>query len=346
MSFAPDVIHPAIAEARRARAALARQEAPYTRQLVARYARLSRELDPLIDALIAEYEVAFAAGETLTKGQITRLERYRALQQQMLIEMQRYGEFSADLIGVAIEEAVSTGTDDALRAAQSHFATRPARAAIANAWNRLPVEAVENAIGITETIARRYDRFYGPAQTSEFMGAIVDAMVLGKNPRVVADIANRKMGIGLTDALRQSRTGQIWSWREATRANYAANPRIVTGWIWSASLDERTCMSCLANHGKEFPLSATLNDHHNGRCVMIPQVPGAERLGIRPVELPDAEQWFNSQDREAQIKQMGKGKLEAYENGQFRFGQLTKDYSDEVYGTMRREATLKELTAP
>jgi len=40
---------------------------------------------------------------------------------------------------------------------------------------------------------------------------------------------------------------------------------------------------------------------------------------------------------------VGKGKYQAWKDGKFTFSALTTTYEDSVYGTMWREASLKEL---
>ena len=353
MTIAPETDHPAVTAARAARAALDSREAEISRLLVERYARVIRDIEPLINGLVADMTEAIADGKVLAKEDIYKLRNYIRLQNQIAEQLQSYGGFAVDLIGVGIDDAIIRAGDDALNIVAANFPSPSAAAAVSSIWNRLPVEAIENAIGITGVIGERYRQFYSPVKTAEFMDAIVDAMIKGQNPRITAKqgaaiLRQRAFSAGsrpLTDAMRQSRTAQIWAWREATRANYLANQRIVSGWTWAATMDDRTCLSCLANHGKEFPLTATLNDHHNGRCVMLPNVPGAEALGIRPVPLQSGEDIFNALPRDEQIRRMGKGRFDAYQAGKFKFDQLTSEYDDEVYGKMRRETPLKQLIA-
>ena len=168
--------------------------------------------------------------------------------------------------------------------------------------------------------------------------SILEGVGLGRNPRVIARDISNALGSGLTDALRTSRTVQLYSYREATRMNYLANSDVVKGWIWLAALDDRTCMSCLSMHGTVHPLSESLNDHHNGRCAMIPLVTGTEDI-IKQ----SGEEWFSQLAEAAQVKQMGQGKYDAYTAGKFQFNQLSKEYANEVFGTMRSETPLKDL---
>ena len=168
--------------------------------------------------------------------------------------------------------------------------------------------------------------------------SIIEGVGLGRKPREIARDISNALGSGLTDALRTSRTVQLYSYREATRMNYLANSDVVKGWIWLAALDDRTCMSCLSMHGTVHPLSESLNDHHNGRCAMIPLVTGTEDI-IKQ----SGEEWFSQLAEAAQVKQMGQGKYDAYAAGKFEFNQLSKEYANEVFGTMRSETPLKDL---
>jgi hypothetical protein len=142
----------------------------------------------------------------------------------------------------------------------------------------------------------------------------------------------------LADAMRLTRTALLYSYREATRLNYVANSDTVSGWQWLAELDDRVCMSCVVMHGTIHGLDETLNDHHNGRCAMIPIVG-------EPVLQPDAGiQWFESLSAEQQKARMGNGRYEAWKAGSFELPEISKVYNDDVYGEMRRETPLKELT--
>jgi hypothetical protein len=40
---------------------------------------------------------------------------------------------------------------------------------------------------------------------------------------------------------------------------------------------------------------------------------------------------------------MGQGKYDAYTAGKFQFDQLSKEYANDVFGTMRSETPLKDL---
>jgi hypothetical protein len=147
------------------------------------------------------------------------------------------------------------------------------------------------------------------------------------------------MGGGLTDALRLTRTTQIWSYREANRASYIANGDIVKGWIWYADLAQ-ACPACWAMHGKEFPLDEVLDDHHNGHCAMLPLVIGDKN------DIPLGTEQFDNLNEEQQRAILGNAKFDAWNDGKFTLADIVNDNKDtpnDVYGPMRTEKSLKDL---
>lgn len=102
-------------------------------------------------------------------------------------------------------------------------------------------------------------------------------------------------------------------------------------------------MSCIAKHGGKYPVDAVLNDHHMGRCTQIPSLRMAEQLGITPPEIEPGEKWFKRQNEATQRQLMGPAMFDAWKANAIRFSDLSQTYDDPVYGTMTREASLKEL---
>lgn len=163
----------------------------------------------------------------------------------------------------------------------------------------------------------------------------------GKSPIFTANMITEYIqGYPLVDALRMTRTVQIYSAREGTRAIYQANKDIVKGWRWGSALDGRTCMSCLALHGKTFTLDDPLNDHFNGRCAMIP----ITRFNAGE-EVLTGEQWFSKLPESEQRAIMGKAKWQAWKDNEFEFEDLTGLYDDPVFGKMAYARSLKEIRA-
>lgn len=185
-----------------------------------------------------------------------------------------------------------------------------------------------------------YDRLYllTGSTIDKVISTIANGVSLGYNPRKIAFSIQDAFGGGLTDALRNTRTVQLYSYRDSARANYMATGGIVTGWVWYAELDADTCLSCVSQHGGEHDLSETLNDHYNGRCAALPIVEGFGN----PVE-ESGESWFDNLSPSEQQAMMGQGKYDAWKDGKFSFDKLSAEQDNEVYGVMRTEASLSSL---
>jgi hypothetical protein len=168
---------------------------------------------------------------------------------------------------------------------------------------------------------------------------IIDNVALGKNPKTIAGLIKNSLGGGLTDALRMTRTVQIWSYRESNRASYIANSDIVRKWIWYSALDQETCASCIAMHGTEHDLDEVLDDHFNGFCAALPLTIGAEN----PIGVTAGKDYFDSLAESRQREILGDEKWQALQDGKFEFNKLSIQKENDIYGTMRQEATLKEL---
>ena len=104
--------------------------------------------------------------------------------------------------------------------------------------------------------------------------------------------------------------------------------------MWMADLgDPRTCLSCIAMHGTIHSFDEELNDHYNGRCAALPL------LGENPIAV-SGEQWFDDQPEAGQRALMGPSMYAAWQDGAITFDQLTAEHADDVFGTMKQEASL------
>ena len=251
------------------------------------------------------------------------------------------------------QDAIGSALLDSRRLTQLNLPLGLQEAGVMGSWNRLPTEAVEQMLGFLGSDSPLHGALtkeLGPNVAKNVGQAMTKGIALGWNPRKVATFITKQWGAGLTWSMRTVRTAQLWSYREATRASYLANQRIVKGWTWSAALDDRTCMSCIALDGTWHPNTETLNDHHNGRCAMLPDTVTYRDLGL-DVDTPtddteNGREWFKKQPEATQQKMMGQGTWEAWKRGDFEFGKLSQPYDDAVYGTMLRQATLEQLMDP
>ena len=92
-----------------------------------------------------------------------------------------------------------------------------------------------------------------------------------------------------------------------------------------------------------------MDDHPNGRCVMLPVTLTYAELGI---DAPDPDfsrelgpDWFARQPEDVQRQMMGVGAFDAWQGGQFELGDLPMLREDAVWGNSWTPKPLKELVA-
>jgi len=276
-----------------------------------------------------------------------RIAALRSLQRQVNEEVSRWAIYADQEISNAALREIAAGLADSRNLVTAHFTNPRAQAAIGARFDMLAPEQVETMLGFLADDSPLHDALVnrlGPELAKRMGETLEEGIALGYNPRKMAALAQQQFGIGLQWALTTARTSALWSYREASRANYVANSDVVVGWIWWAEIaSPRTCMSCLAKHGSRHDANEVLNDHHNGRCASIPIVPLATRLGLSAPKIEDGEDWFNRQPEAVQKARMGPGKWEAWKAGEFTFDALSTVYHDHVYGDMWQETTLTGL---
>lgn len=339
--------HPVILAAERYRAQLLRMEREQAVRYVRLYGQIFNDLQPMIEALQAEISLM----EEPSPAKVARLARWKALRRQIAEEVSRFGQFVDTDMTANAQEMIALGLQHGEQMVLAGL-PEPLAAAIRTQWNRLPVDAVRALMGFLAPGAPLHDALInqlGEAVAGGVESALLKGIALGQNPRVVAEIIRRELGQALTWALRTARTAMLWAYREANRASYVANPGIVEGWIWHAKLgDNRTCMSCIAQHGTVHPPDEVLNDHHNGRCAMVPLTVSWEALGLRGLpdtrpQVTSGRDWFNGLSEAEQRRQMGPAMFRAWKAGEVKWEDLSRTHDDQVYGSMRGAPSLREL---
>jgi SPP1 gp7 family putative phage head morphogenesis protein len=312
---------------------LERQDAQALARILRAYAGITTRLQGEIDALALEIEQG-----ALTVGQVQRLARYRRLLAETGAEVGKFTAFMDVELGAMGREYVARGlaeSGELLRAAVDNQAVLVAR------FRGLPPEAVERLLGFLDPQGPLYKRLqllpgFVANAVSE---TILQSVALGRNPRTLARELTKAYGMGLSDSLRMARTVQLYSYREASRANYVANAEIVRGWQWLCSTDDVVCPACLAMHGTIHELDERLNGHHNCRCTPIP----VTILSPNGHSIQPGDEWLKSQPESVQRSILGKGAYEAYKSGKFSLTDVVKEHTDEVYGPMKTTRSLKDL---
>lgn len=313
----------AAAEARDT-AALVRLVRAYQRM----YSRLAMQIEMLAEQV---------GNGAMTTGQLARLTRFKSLMSQIETELSNYSVVVTNELSDSAEAALTRALSDS----RNLINTAAREAGITAGFNSLPKQTVIRLLGFLQDGSPLMQRLatLAPYHAEAMRELFIDGVGLGWNPRKIAAALRKQFGVSLTDALRMTRTAQVYSYREATRANYVAS-EIVVGWQWMANLSSpRTCMACISLSGRVFPTKAGLNDHYNGRCTMLPVIRNRDPF----ISESEGVDYFNGLPESEQAKRMGPKFYEQYKAGKFTLKDMPREVDDDVYGKMWTTTPLKVL---
>lgn len=206
-------------------------------------------------------------------------------------------------------------------------------------WNTPDPEAVRALVDYTRSSGWR-DMFasYADDLTDTIAQIAIRGMVDGDGPRTIARELRQHVDTLLPyQADTLMRTLQLTSYRDAGVAHRLANADILSYQVRIAALDDRTCVCCIALHGKHYPIDERIDDHPNGRCDSITVVKGFE--GERDIET--GEQWFTALSPERQRDLMGNAAYAAYKAGDVTLEDFVGKRDDDVFGSQVYERSLK-----
>jgi hypothetical protein len=307
--------------------------------------REAAELERLVRAFVSIHNAVQAKADALavklstldrvpTRGELVRMAQYKDAIETAQEELDKYATFMQVELQTTSHEAVTFGEIDARQlskiAAQS--------AGISAQFRTLSPDIITQLVGFLDPRGPLYKRLDGmPGYTADQVSErLIEGVGMGQNPKVIAAGITNTLGMALTDSLRMTRTVQLWSYREASRASYVANNDVVGYWVWYADL-ANACPACVVMHGSEHPLDEPLDDHHNGGCTPIPMLTGQTNY------IEQGADWFANQSEEQQKATLGDTKWQAWKDGKFKLADLPQQTPNDVYGMMRTERSLKDL---
>lgn len=338
---------PVVEAANKLKAGLLARERQAATRLVRAYGRIYGGMQEQIKTLLVEMRTL----DSPTRVQLVRLARLKALQAQIVDEIASFGTIVENEAALGARAAIEQALKDSRRLTQLALpGIGEIDAQIMARWNRLPVDAIEQAIaflGEGSPLQARWAKQMGEEVAESVGNAMVEGIALGWSPKKIARDVRKRFGQGLNWALRNARTSQLWAYREASRASYMANAHIVKDWTWVSALDDRTCMACIAMHGSVHPLGEPLIDHYNGRCVAVPNTVTYRDLGFA-VDVPKQEiesgvAWFAKQTEATQRAMIGGARYDAWRAGKISLDRLATTREDPVYGPMLTEQSLRGL---
>lgn len=314
---------------------LQRRELRACADLVKRYGQAWQRIRSEIMDVTARYYEALGDGREPKLSWLYEFDRLQVLRQQVEREIAQYAQWADGRVQVEQWEAIQAGH----RYASASIGREVAEVGVA--FGRLPNEAFIDLVGFTSGGAplKALLAELGPEASEAVAQGLITGLAVGHGPREIAREIRDALGGNLARALRISRTETQRAFRESTRRDYEKSS-VVEGWEWFSALDNRTCPMCLAMHGTIHPKSERLDDHPNGRCVMLPVVRG-EDYGQRET----GEEWFEKQDEATQRQVLGNAAYEAYKSGEVRLSDFVGQRQNEDWGTTRYTRSLSQIYA-
>lgn len=233
-----------------------------------------------------------------------------------------------------VTESVAWGRD--LAVIEAARLARDSR--FANTINR---RRVQTAARLTDDgVTRRVLDQLPQAVADRVEKAFVYSVALGQHPTRLAREVMAASGYGRARAQTIARTELHRAVRDASLQEWRGMLDIVAGWIWSSSLDGRTCPVCVAMHGSEHALDEPMATHANCRCVAVP-LP-RDVSARRPVT-PGPDQ-FEKWPEERQAAVVGPVRLRHIKRGDFTLTDLVQTTTHPLWGPGRTTASIRQAT--
>jgi SPP1 gp7 family putative phage head morphogenesis protein len=316
--------------------------------LIRAYGEVWKRIRSTLEDLQREYDAMKSRGEEPGPAWIYQYNRAKAFRDQVERELLAFAQYA--------EAKVREQQLEAIAAAEAH-AEALVKLSLQDSglvvdWNQIDRQAVIALLGMTQQESPLHRLFTeiseSGAQKAE--DALVQGMILGKNPREVAVEVRKALGTSLHRALTIARTETLRAHREATRESYKANSSIVVGWIWHAARDTRTCITCWVMHGTEFSVNDRLEGHINCRCAMLPKTVRWHR--VAPIDEEDnlvvrpGLQEFESLSDEKKEKILGAQAFQAYKEGKIHPHQLVTYSRNPVWGNSFTSRSVRQIEPP
>jgi SPP1 gp7 family putative phage head morphogenesis protein len=302
------------------RADLLRGDAAAQRQLARRWLRVEQALQDEIAALTVQLQ---QQGGRATLGQLTRSRRYLTLLRQVQAELMQYQRFVEELVTNRQQTMVNLGQQ------HSQALLTTLAPALAGEFDRLPVRAAENMVGLTASgnplrdVLRDASRVGPEALADE----LVRGLALGENPKTVARRALRQgLARSFTRMATIARTETLRVYRQTALERYRSSG-LVVGYRRVASKSARTCVACLMADGRFYALDEPFDSHPGCRCTLVPVL----RTG-QPMQWETGQEWFRRQPERVQREMLGPARYDLWRNGQVTLDDLVTRVEDPVWG--------------
>lgn len=317
------------------------------------YGVIYRRLRDRLKELQAAIDEAQRLGQKVNTSWLVNQFQYQQLLRDIEGEVFAYGRQASEIVAKGQREALSSLNDEQRRLVElASGAPRALQAQVGAQFIGLNLNAVNAFVGFAGDGAPLGQLLsdIAPATRKAAQDAISYGIARGENPRVVAAAFRQAASIPLDRALTISRTEMLRAYRSAALDSYRASS-VVTGWIWHAQLDDRTCSACFSMSGTKHENSESFGAHVNCRCAAIPYTKSWKELGFDNMEqferpsVPLGTDVFKTLPAETQRKILGPGKYELYKSGKVTLPDTMQVTRSKKWGTSHHTASAKQSLA-
>jgi SPP1 gp7 family putative phage head morphogenesis protein len=318
-------------------------------QLVTAWGKSRSAIRADMDKLYARIAEAQAAGQPVGPAVLYQRDRLKAALKTVDREVGAYSAFVSDTVAKQQKSAIMAASKHAAQLAQQAIAENAT--GLSRSFLDVNPENMKHLVGFLSDgspLGALLDGL-GPTMSSQIRSTLITGLARGKGMDYMARQIDQTLDMPRWRALRILRTETLRVYRDTTRATYLANAGILSGWVWHAKLDARTCLSCVVMHGTEHPPGDILDGHPHCRCAMVPrtasweEITGTKGLPDTRPDLPSGKAWLEAQPPHIQRAMMGPGRFKLWRSGQASLDDMVARTFDPAWGTMRRERTITEI---
>jgi hypothetical protein len=294
-------------------------------EIIRKLNKISFRLSDQLDALVQSVE------------DTDRLDPFGAEMSSLLAKLQEFLDVYGDEIRDAGEELVDSSIEAAQQSTMKTTIGATQMLSRGLRWNQPDFPAYQKILYYTSKAAWRAELSdYSLDIVNQIRRVAISGVANGQNPITTAyQIRDMVATLPAYRANTMMRTLQLTAYRDANVIFQVANSGLLAYQIRIATLDDRTCMSCVALHGSRLDIGDRVDDHQNGRCTGV-----CVANNVEAPKIETGESWFNRQSESVQESMMGPSMFRAWQDNAFDFSQLSVPYQDPVFGNMIREASL------
>jgi SPP1 gp7 family putative phage head morphogenesis protein len=279
-----------------------------------------------LTVLTKRIRTAQLAGEEITANWLARERRYQSLITQIDTQLQRFGRRSAQITESRRGDLIAAGARNAERLLGE----------VGVVFDALAIDVLEDvAARIAEGSPLRLLFAQMATEVGEAVAQeLFTGIATGRGIRKTSIAISKVLGGAESRAHLIARTETLGAYRRVALARFGSAG--VSRWMWLAAKSARTCASCLAMDGREFPVSVPFASHPACRCSAIPVVDGLPAYD-------DGEAWLRQQDADTQDSILTKKGGELFRDGSLRLDDFVQETFSPVYGPGRRQRSIAEL---